>query len=230
MYGKTLISVKPLYADKLSESAKRDITNQIHQICTLGSEPVFIDPEFIDIEIKLYLDIDLSKTNISKQNIESIAIETVNVYNDTQLNLFNNDLREVDLTNDIKQSNSGIVSVFTEKTFSKVITVNTASSSEYNVNFGNPIIENSIKSSIAINGLLWSYYDVNGIIYAKNKNTTLQMGTVDYKSGIIKFKLKWINTQSFINMTWYATPEYPDIHSIQNNILRISKTRINNDL
>lgn len=237
-YGKILISIKPKFADKLTETAKRDIENRlIKKHSVVGMEPIFIDPEFINIELEVFAKIDISKTNLTFGEIEYIISQTINEYNRTNLNVFDNFYSDVHLLNNIKLSNKAIISCYSRRKINKDQLIIYASEIENVLFIGNPLKE-GIKSSHFIYGENECYYadDKDGHLYIyKADGTKLLLksfGHIDYEKGILYYFFPSFarmidydfGTNGIINFT--MIPRNPDIETFYQNIVRITSVRV----
>lgn len=230
-YGKIFISVKPYFADRLSNSAKTEISEKLlEESKKLGAEPIFVDPEFIECYVDFVLTTDINKTSVTIQSIENKAIDAANTYNSNNLNVFDNTLSDVDLNYAVKSSSSYIKSVYNRKTLQKAVTIDIASTGTNTIYFGNDLVEGSISSSMSIGKYQFNLYDEKGIIYASSnnlKNPVLKaVGTVDYDNGKILFKVPVSGYKGKVSTTWKVTPKNPDIRSMFNNIVRIARVRV----
>ena len=230
MYGKIFISIKPVYADVLSESAKKEIRNKIlAKTEKLGADPLFVDPEFIDCHVDIVLTTNLNITNESLSDVQNAAISACVKYNNEYLNIFNNKLIDLDLNNMIKNSSVAIGGVFNRKTLFKTVTIDNANTSEYSVYFGNQILQGTVESTLSVGRYNLKITDVNGVLVATDKleqEVKFNIGTVDYKAGTIKFKNPIRNYSGINKVVWKCIPKNPDVSSLLNNIVRITKARI----
>lgn len=236
-YGKILISIKPKFADVLTETAKRDIENRLiktHSV--VGLQPVFVNPEFINVELTVLAKIDGTKTNLSFGEIQNQITSIVNHYNTNELNVFDNFYSDVELLNNIKQSNSAITSCFSRKTINKDQDVIYAAEIE-NILFIGNTIKPGITSSRFTYGENECYFgDDSGslFIYKKDGSKLLlnSFGSVDYERGIINYTFprfgrlieRDFGTTGIINFT--MTPTDPDIETFYQNIVRITSIKV----
>lgn len=238
-YGKIYLSIKPKYSDRLTLTAKNDIQNRlISKYCVVGMQPVFVDPEFVNVELTVYAKIENKKTNLTFGQIEKNIIDEISEYNTSTLNVFDNFYSDVELMNRIKDSVPAIKSCYSKKTINKDQNVIYQAEIETAQIIGNPIL-NGIKSSTFSYGTNLCYFadDLNGVIFIykdsdKSKLIPQSFGRVDYEKGVIyyQFPKYAILTQNHfgssgtINFT--AVPLNPDIETFLQNIVRITKIRV----
>lgn len=239
-FGKVFISVKPRYADKLSDTAKREIEAKIlKKYGVVGIDTVFIDPVFIHVSLDVHVTYDKTKTNLSKGEIETVVLDAINEYNTTKLNVFESSYSEVDLLDYVRGKDPSIKTLYSFKTLRKDIKVKYVNQPENEVIFGNQIKEGISTSAFLLGGVSAVLTDINGKLYvvrATDKTTKLipqNIGTVDYTQGVLTFKLpKVIQMSGEFDKGSYGifqivvTPVAPDVTTYMNNIIRISQIKV----
>lgn len=220
-YGKVFISVKPYFADRLSSSAKREIERRIldnHK--RLGADPVFVDPEFIEVDVTLVLKTELAHKSVSVDKVNDLAIAAAREYNESMLNVFGNSLLDANLNQRIIAASPYILSSFTRKRLRKTQRCDISGIGTNTIVFGNPLISVSATTST------YQLYDKDGILYAKGE-LDIACGTVDYARGIITFTApKQQQDVQTEDITFTAIPRDADINSTFNNIVRIAKVEV----
>lgn len=238
-YGRIYISVKPKYADKLTLTAKKKIQSDlISKYCVVGMEPVFIDPEFVNIELTVYGKVESKKTNQTFGEIERVIINTILNFNSTTLNVFDNFLSDAILMNQILEAVPALKSCYSTKQLNKDQLIIYDAEIENSCLIGNPI-ENGIKSTTFVYGVDTCYFadDLAGLIYIykSSDNTKLlpkSFGRVDYSKGVIYYQFPKYGvltqndygTSGVINFT--VTPTRPDVETYLQNIVRITKIQV----
>jgi hypothetical protein len=238
-YGKIYLSVKPKFADKLTLTAKKDIANRLlSRYCVVGMQPVFIDPEFVNVELTVYGKVDIKKTTKTFGQIEREIANTITMYNDSSLNVFDNFFSDVTLMNHIMEQVPALKSCYSKKVINKDQQIIYAAEIENLLYVGNPITM-GVKSSTFIYGVDECYYadasDGLLYIYKKSDGTKLLLqsfGRVEYDKGVIHYNFPRYATLTqnnfgsagIINFT--MIPVNPDIETYLQNIVRITKTRV----
>lgn len=237
-YGKVYLSVKPKFSNKLTATAKNSIKEEIlKKYCVIGMEPVFVDPEFVDVSVTIYAKVDLKRSNKSAGQFEKQIIDNVLNYNTEVLNVFENQLSDVQMLDKIMQDRL-IKSCYSKKTLSKNYILLYASGIENLVLIGNPL-NNGVTSSTFNYGNVICYFkdDIAGNIYIHRKSNNAKylikkFGYVDYKRGIIHFTFPEFAFMTEDNygasgiIKFYAIPTNPDIETYLNNIVRITSIRV----
>lgn len=241
-YGSVYLCIKPKYTQTLSASAKKELENLVSKYSVIGLKPIFVDPEYINVELSIYVKVNKRKTIKSLGELESQILNIVTDYNDNELNVFDNFYSEVSLMDKIRTSSLAIISCYSEKILSKDFTVLYNNEIENTLILGNPI-KKGIESSKFIYGNKIVYYaddidlnsDSNLYIFDSVTNTKLlkkSFGTVDYERGIIKFifpKYSKVVDRSYENsgaLNFRMFPIKPDIETYLQNIVRVTKTRV----
>lgn len=238
-YGKIYMSVKPKFSDRLTQTAKKDIQDRLlYRYCVVGMQPVFVDPEFVNVELTVYGKVESKKTTKTMGQIEKDITVAIQLYNSSQLNVFDNFLSDVILLNQIKEAVPALKSCYSKKKINKDQTIIYQAEIENELFVGNPI-QNGVKSSTFTYGGNLCYFadDLQGIIYIykvsdSSKLLVKPFGRVDYDKGIVyyqfpKFGVLTQNdygTSGTINFT--MTPVNPDIETYLQNIVRITKIRV----
>lgn len=238
-YGKIYISVKPKYTDKLTLTAKNDIADRlISKYSVIGMEPMFVDPEFVNVELSVYVKIDTKKTNKSFGQFERDINAIITQYNLSSLNVFDNFLSDVTMLDLIMESDPAIRSCYSKKKLNKDQSIIYASKIENVMLFSNPL-QNGVYSSDFLYGqtvcLFKDEPDGKIYIYDKAANSRFipsSQGYVDYETGAIHYTMpeyaRMVNndygTSGIINFT--TIPVNPDIETFLQNIIRITKIRV----
>ena len=232
-YGKTYISVKPYYADTLTALAKQEISEKIaKKYGIVGSDVVFVDPDFINVELTVVTSLDLRATNKTQTEIFNMIQETVGDYNSNQLSKFGSALSDVDLMSKIKATDKSIVSVYSIKKISKNFDHLYSTTSSNNVTFGNPIVPGTLITSDITYGNLTVAVKDDGlgnlnVVRTDTNAKIVSAGSVNYSTGLVTYTLPVAArvagyTGTYGRITWTASPQVPDIVTTLNNIVRIN--------
>jgi hypothetical protein len=238
-FGKVFLSIKPKYADKLSDTAKNDInTNIIDRYGVIGIDVIFVDPEYIKLNLDIYATYDKKKTDLAKGEIESIIITSVQTYNTDKLNVFESSFSEVDLLDYVRSQENSIKSLYSINTMSKDIKVLYVNNPENEVIFGNAIQSGITTNTFLINGVVCSIIDIDSKLYVvkdldKTKMIAQNIGSIDYKSGVLVFKLPNVivmtgdsDRGNYGILTITVKSIAPDVNTYMNNIIRIAKIKV----
>lgn len=238
-YGKVFVSIKPKNADSLTASARTEIKNTIvERYGVVGSDVIFVDPDFINVEVVITARIDKKKTNRTTGQIQSLIISQVANYNTNTLNRFGNLLSDVEMLDQVRSSEPAIVSLYSSKILKKVVQIIHGSTGTYPVVFGNAIEPGIETSPLVYGGVVMTLKDADkdGNLYLVRQDNGTKFlsgsfGTVDYSTGEIAFQLPGsarvhgYQNETIGALTWTTSPVNPDIETVENNIVRITSTQ-----
>lgn len=240
-YGKVFVSIKPKHSDALTSSARTEIRDTVlSRYGMVGGDIEFVDPQYIDVDVKIIGKVDLRFSNDNLKVIEGRVLNRVRGYNDDVMNKFGVILSDIDLLNHARSGDSSITSIFTTKILRKKQEVIHRSSGTNRVEFVNAIEPRSIKSGDIVyggsmcvlkddgQGNIFLYVKKTGVSILGNKTS----GRVDYETGVVEFQLPTFaqvadyegQTRGLIEVS--AVPRDPDIYTSLSNILRISRVTI----
>jgi len=239
-YGKIFISIKPKYSDALTSSARNEIaTSIISKYGVVGVDPIFVDPEFINVDLTVKAKIDTRKTNKSLGEIEKLILDRVSEFNSDNLNRFNETLSDVNMLDYLKDGEDEIVSIYDTKVLRKSMNIIPKSTAANDLIFGNGINLGVSSSTFTYSGNICQFKDDPSLaddhlyIYTNSsKLLTKAFGTVDYDTGEITFSLPaaavmvGYENQTSAVIEFTVTPQTPDIDTYLNNITRIATTRV----
>lgn len=221
-YGKTYISIKPKSGDNITYTGKEVILNFLTNKYNVLSrnDILFINPDFIDILLTIKFKINTSVTSATDVEMKSSISEAIYDYNTKELSKFNNGYIDSDLISYVKSVVPGLKSIFSQRLLQKVLDLN-YSSGEFTINFGNPI--NYITTNTFLYGTVNVYYkSFDNDIYIVNSNDNnkiSKIGTIDKSNGKIIINIPQYTNTETINII--ADPFYPDVNTLENNIVRI---------
>jgi len=236
-YGKVMLSIKPKLSDVLTVTAKNQIQQAIvEKFGVVGADMIFVDPEFIDVDVSVFGKVDTQLTNDPLTVIQGRVLADLNTYNTTQLNHFGTILSENQMINYLIADEPSIVTAYSVKNMHKNFTILYQSTGTNIVTFSNPIVPNTIYTSSVIlyGGNSYTIKDDGlGNVWLRdssgNSPTKNAIGTVDYNKGIVSFVMpQFATVQGYTGtvavVTTYAKPLNPDINTSLNNIVRIAST------
>ena len=234
-YGSIYICLKPKTGLLLTQTAQTEIESYLKNYSVVGMKIKIIQPEYVYINLNIYIKYDSSITSLSKNQIKSLVISDIETFNSTKLDKFDLGLSDLEMLNHITNNKAYIKRVYDSKLIFKRITFIPNSLTEHLIFFGNEILPNSLRSNQL------SYADIPCFIaddgkqklYLMNTNENKvfnkSIGTIDYVSGTIKiifdFDLDLTgDVEEIIELM--ATPKFSDINSYLNSILRINQITV----
>ncbi len=251
-FGKMFVSVDLSDVDGLPDSKKTEYTNFIRRRCNLSIQPILIEPEFTYIDISGIVRYNVSVSDLSPENINSLVLQTITDYNDDFLNNFNVTLRYSSLVDLIGDTDPSIVSNITTVKLYKKLQPDLLSHDNLVVNFAT-----KLKDSFSLAGVTrYSTNDettLSSSIFRYNNQAAIladdgagvvrivksdggfftkigDIGTIDYETGKINLNNFFINDYDGNSLLIYVKPYDLDITAAQNTILGIEPDRINLDI
>lgn len=125
-FGKVVVSLNISGQDKASESQKSVYKEYLNEVTPLSIDPVFVDPEFLNVEVNTTVRYNLNTTSLSNEDVVSLARTKIRLYNESTLNRFAVKLRQSNLSTDIDSIDTSILSNQTNLRVYKDIIPNTS--------------------------------------------------------------------------------------------------------
>jgi len=235
-YGKVYISIKPKDAERLTSISREKIRDQlIKSKSVVGSDVVFVDPEYIYVDINVFADVAFQKTSKTKPEMSSLVSSRIISYSDLKLSKFDAILSDVDMLNAIIADDPAFISVYTQKEISRVIFHRHKTTVDQRVDFGNSFVAGTVVSGdININSVIYNLKDVAGELRLFNKTTgsSTTAGTVNYVEGSLSYHLPaearivGYELASTGELSFKAVPSIPDIYTTLNKIIKIRNINV----
>jgi hypothetical protein len=245
-YGKVFIAVKPVVGEQLTTTEKDSIVRTIlksKKILTVQNE--IVDPEFIFISIVADIKYDPEQTVATQESVNSKILDTIKLYNDTDINQFSKYLRYSKLSRLIDTCERSILSSELTLSMYKEIDLQLGQSSRYVINFSNSVSKTTVGrlSSFgygqggAITSGAFTYQgfsncfleDNNGILRVFRRveqnifGVAQNVGTIDYDTG--QLILNDFNPTAIaaggVTLKIFAIPSGNDILPLRGQIVSI---------
>ena len=246
LYGRVIISAKPVGGEILSSSTKQSILTFLEDKTPVSIEPVIVDPEYLYLDIISRVKYNISATTKTSSQLVSNVVTAITAFNTSYLSDFGADLRFSKLSAAIDDADVSIVSNDTQVRISKRITPTPLVSFSANWSFENrlhdediryllPVGHEPIVSSTAfVYDGYTAYINDNGVgtlyIYTiNNGNTTVlnnNVGTVNYETGEVSITGLIVDSYDTDSIKIYARTENADIDTLTNKILLIDNEDI----
>lgn len=243
-YGRVYISVDVDGSQGASDLDKSRYSDFIRSRSTLGLLPVFFDPEFLNVEVKVTARYDKNTSTLPPAGIESLIRNTVSEYNEEFLNKFKVSLRRSKLVERVNNSHSSILGI--DLNIFPYFIINPEYNKAYNkiLTFGFPLatelslatetekyIKNKVKSvyssNFIFNNKVCTIQDnQNGTIgiYTIDEGRDLlleNIGTVDYEAGTINITNLKVQSYTGEGIHVHVFNRDNDITGVRNNIIAI---------
>lgn len=221
IYGKVFISVDLNDIDGIPDVKKDQYYNFLKPRCSLSTEPVVIDPEYMYIGVNTTADYNINQTALNQEDIKSLIVSAILGYAEQSLNDFNKTLRFSRLTTAIDNADPSIVS---NETTVKAIKLLVPTPTQTVLTFGFPI-QDIISNEILFNSRRAILKDDGAgnviVVSSTTSQKITQVGQIDYTTGTIQ--LTNFTAESFTGgaIKIYATPLSSDIATSKNVVLNI---------
>lgn len=246
-YGKVFISADLVNSDTIPTFKQQEYTAFLKSRAPISITPVFVDPDFLFIDVTANLSYSFTKTTFSPSDMETIVVGAIQQYNIDNLEVFKAKIRSSKLLEVIDDAHPTILSSSLELKLSKRVDIIPGVEQAFTVNFGMPLTRKFAKlepthdiglgkvlssSNFVHNGLNSELEDDgNGIVRVvargSDKFTTHKnVGTINYDTGEVKISGLLVG---FINnnlLKLYALPREVDILVTKNTIAKIANDDI----
>jgi len=246
-YGKVFISVDVINSDGVSEVDKTRFLNFIRPRAAIGIEPVFINPEFLYIDLVTEVRYNTDVTSLTPSAIETLVRNEVSLYNTQNLENFKKILRSSKLTERINNVHPSILGIDLAVHPNKRIVPTTGSIINATINFGFEIqtfVNFASASTQYIRALISAVYSTrftykglpcvlqdsrDGVlnIYSLDENDiptlVTPIGSVDYKTGVVVINGLVVDSYEGNHIGIYVNSTDKDIPATRNTIIRIDE-------
>ena len=244
-YGRVIIAVDLYNTDGLSSLDKERFKNFIKARSTVGLEPIFVDPEFLYLEVVTEVRFNKSTSNLTSDAITALVRNAISQYNSENLDGFKKVARVAKLSEKIMQAHPSILGIDLRiKPYYKLVPdLNTTFNKTIGFNFKlTQFFSHASKSENYIRSKIKAVYsskftflnktctiqdDYNGklSIYETEQDidgTFLKdIGTVDYDKGILQINGLTVEDFEGDGIHIHVTPEDSDVAAFNNAIITI---------
>lgn len=246
-YGTVVISLSVAGTNFIPEYKKAEYTEYIKRRASLSSDPIFVEPVYMGIDIDVDVKYNTGSTTNSVQDIETAVRTAISDYSANSLEDFDSVLRYSTLVKAIDAADGSIIGndLFVKPYLSFVPTLNESQTHTlkfYNsfrrLPFSNRVHvyedEHTIRSTPFIyNGSLCTLEDDgNGVLRIVQVSGTDHLvvvedaGSVDYAAGIVIIKNFKVSSYVGTKIKVYAIPLSRDITASKNQIVRIENVDV----
>lgn len=233
-FGYVMACIKPLSGDSITSNEKNYISGILRSKAVGNSRVEYVNPDYIDLNIETTATYDKSKLSVGLYELESEIISTIITYGNTYLNDFASTFRMSNLSSAVDKTNTSIISNLTNISVEKWLYPRLYSTYSVNINFSNSIqYMTSSNFTIPNNSSQMFFMDdgygaINIVYYLDDKLLihTPNVGTVDYKNGIINISNVIFTGYSDRVLKIKSSPISNDVFSTRNIILRLQNSNI----
>jgi len=218
----------------VSENNKTVYQKFLKERCPLTIDPVFVDPEYINLEVDSVITYNVNTLTSSEKDLIASVKSKIRVFNELNLNDFNTTFRYSKLVENIDSVSTSIVSNNTEVIAYKALNPALNNPVPFTVRFNNKL--KTLNSTNAITSTFFTYDgilcrledDGNGVVrivsvdtQGTDPTTVIDVGTVDYVTGIVFINGLNISSYEGPYIKLRALTDSYDIDAALNNIIRI---------
>ena len=244
-FGRVYISIKPLTAEKLTDTEKTQITDNILKGKNIVSiTPEIVDPAFTNLELDVFFKYNPNLTDRSSVDLQTVVKDVIADYNFNNLNKFDGVFRHSQLLKLIDQADPSILnSTVRPYMFQDITPSNVSGKNSFALTFAAPFYESGNSTdfilnstSFLINGVAHFFGDIpvtgsderTVIVYkiVDNENITVikDAGTINPQKGTVTLHSFTPDNTNKIRIT--LTPDSLDIAPKRNQLLNIDPSEV----
>ncbi len=251
-FGKAFISIKPEGSLTLTREEKASITDALQSKRILSIEPVVVDPDYTYLFFNVFFKYNSTFTSFTKSQMETRVRETIENFNQTQLQNFDGVFRHSQLLREIDLSDSAILNSTVRVYVYKDLILSRDSSITHELDFDMELFDENPSQSI-IQTTSWKYNNID-LFFADEAGEVGQsdrtiyvykmvegvrtkvinsVGTLNVLTGKINIDNSLVPlTQTIETIRFEASPNSNDVVSRRNTLLRIDvpKTSISGEV
>ena len=236
-YGKVIIAIDVLDSDGLSENNKNIYEEFLKERCPITVDPVFIEPEYINLEVESIVTYNINTINVTENDLISAVKTKIRVFNEENLQDFNVSFRYSKLTESIDDVNINIISNDTDVIAYKALNPTLNNPSPLAIRFNNPLKTAHLNTPISpVSSTFFTFQGTrckledngNGILRIisvelldGNPIIINNIGTVDYTNGLINIDGLDISAYEGPYIKLKVVTNLRDINASLNNIIQI---------
>ncbi len=242
VFGKVFIAVDLKNVDGVPDIRKQQYYNFIKPRSSLSIDPVFIDPDFMNVDIFSTVRYNLNTTALNSESLKELILTAIRDFNGTYLDDFNTTLRYSSLVKTIDATDRSILSNDTIIRPIRVVLPETGIEKNYDIDFAQELendfadLEKIYPSNYISTIESTSFVVQNKLVNLKDDGkgniTTITLdgtnnvvvntvGTVDYKTGKVQLKRLNITEYTGSGIKIFARTKRKDISSLLRTILTI---------
>jgi len=231
-YGKVFISTKTVTGVPLTYNEQQSIIrNVLNQYKLITVQPVFVNPEFLNVELSVVVYYDSKNTTSNPSDIVTGITSEVLHYDTTELQKFSKIFRSSVISRIAEEVDPSIVSSTLKIRVHRTVTPVYGKAHSYIIDTGNPISKGTVKSNkfriSSFGDFVHLRDDGLGALFIFNDKTKMgsAIGTVDYDGGIFSFNTNIValDEETF---TIGFVPQANDVVSKSNQIVLLDRTKL----
>jgi hypothetical protein len=240
-YGKVVISADVAQSDGIAENKKTIWFNFLKDKCPLTIDPVFVDPEYLNLEVTSSVGYNMNNTSRTENDLKAAILTKIRVFNEVLLDDFNITFRYSRLVADIDDVDVSIISNNTDIIMYKDLNIPLRSDEPFKIEYLNAVKILNVESSAITSTYFVFRGNLSRLLDDGNGNINVvsqalvngvpasitKVGTVNYTTGIINITGLNITSYQGDAIRVKAIAGSKDITASRNNIIRIKDSDIN---
>lgn len=248
-YGRIFVSVDLTDVDGLPQIKENEYRRFLRSRSSVAMEPLFISPDYTYLKIDSSVKYNINRTGLNPEDIRTYVIDSILNYASTNLNSFSKTFRYSKLVQAIDATDASVISNETDINLVKYLTPELNTALNLTIDFKSPLTqevpllgdEHPIIDIHGVTSTPFTYTGIQNCVLedngdglmrivtpvGANHKKIIDIGTVDYDTGIVR--LNNFNIQNYVgtSLKIYAEPRSRDITAIQNVILNIIESDVN---
>jgi len=248
-YGRIFVSVDLTDVDGLPQIKQEEYRRFLRSRSSVAMEPLFVTPDYTYLKIDSTVRYNINRTGLNPEDIRTYVIDSILNYASTNLNSFARTFRYSKLVQAVDATDNAIISNETDVLLVKYLTPQLNIPLNLTVDFKNPLTqeipllgdEHPIIDVHGITSTTFTYTGIQNCVLEDNGDGVVRIvtpvganhkkivdiGTVDYDTGVVRLNNFNIQNYSGTSLKIYAEPRSRDITAIQNVILNIIEPDVN---
>lgn len=243
VYGKVFVSVDIFGADGAPQINKDKYQAFLKGRTPLGIDTIFIDPDFMGIDITTMVKYNKNATTKLTSDIQTLVSGAISDYNNTFLEQFKSTLYGSQFVASIDNADSSIVSNDTSFKLIRTVVPITGQITTIIQSFSQPISQSlafdvnstQITYGASLTSSAFTYNTVRSIFFDDGLSNiwigsfsgslitpVTRVGTINYDTGLMTISNVKLDSYEGNGIKFYATPAVKDLTSLQNTILSIA--------
>lgn len=248
-YGRIFVSVDLTDVDGLPQIKENDYRRFLRSRSSVAMEPLFVSPDYTYLKVDSIVKYNINRTGLNPEDLRTYVIDSILNYASTNLNNFAKTFRYSKLVQAIDATDASVISNETSVNLVKYLTPDLNTPLNLTINFKCPLTqeipllgdEHPIIDVHGVTSTPFTYSGIQNCVLedngdglvrivtpvGANHKKIIDIGTVDYDTGIVKLNNFNIQNYSGTSFKVYAEPRSADITAIQNVILNIIEPDVN---
>lgn len=232
-YGKVFISVDVQSALGVSDTSKAAFYRYIKSKCPVTVEPVFVDPTYMYLRLRSRVYFDYVNYNVSEDDIASAVVVATENFNQTALADFDRTFLYSQFVSVLDDAHPAVLSNDTEVDMVLALDTSVLSTAVQKLTYNNEVSSLTSSSFIYKDKTCQLQDNGQGVVRIVTNVSSiepaplLEVGTVDYKTGIVTINPFDVQQVFGYGIRLYAIPKEKNIKAVHNVLLNVDTSEVN---